>query len=256
MKKFFFTAAFALMLCTFAHATITCTFVTLQIDTNEFLPIDVDGDGTNDYILQTAYSPYVNNFITGLNGNEIEVAAWSGNDANRCRRIESGDPVGSQAWNDTDYMIENGQGAFSGGSEEYGHIGLRLNKSGNYHYAFLEVRAPYWQALVAVYAIGYNDAAGAEMRTDVCPQPVGVEERGLTLATILLQENHLHVSMQGEIAAESEVRLINAAGQIVLSGKLNQEENRFPLQQLQSGIYIAVVIQNNIVAQRKKILLP
>jgi len=52
------------------------------------------------------------------------------------------------------------------------------------------------------------------------------------------------------------VRLINAAGQIVLSGKLNQEENRFPLQQLQSGIYIAVVIQNNIVAQRKKILLP
>ena len=255
MKKTFLTCAIALASCVFAQAAITCTFLTIHIDTNQTYPLDIDDDGTNDFLLQTAYTPYVNNFITGLNGNEIEVTAWSGNDANRCRRIESGDPVGSLAWNDTAYLIENGQGAFSGGSEEYGHVGLRLNKSGNYHYAFLQARAPYWQALLEVYAIGYNDAALSETRTDACPQPVGVEEQSRAGVNAFMNGNYIHVSLPDDEAQNAELQIVNVAGQVVLTEKLQQTENDIALNNFRSGVYLAAILKDKKVVQRTKVLI-
>lgn len=252
MKNIFLTSAFALTLSVIAQATITCTFVNIQIDSNQSVPLDIDNDGTNDYILLAEYTPYVNNYLVGLNGNEIEVTAGSGANATRARRIESGDPVGALAWNDTAYMIKNGGGSFSGGSEEYGHVGLRLNKSGTYHHAFLELRAPYWQALVAVYAIGYNNEAGAETRTDGCPLLSG-ELTGD--AGLFLTDNQLQAKLSNAPTSGSNLLVFNAAGQLVVSEKLLQQETVIALNDLQNGSYVAVVMQGNEFVVRRKIML-
>lgn len=253
MKHRSFLMAAALMICSAAQATITCRFVSIQIDSNQSIPLDIDNDGTNDYILLAQYTPYVNNYLVGLNGNEAEVTSWTGADATRARRIESGDPVGTLAWNDTAYMIKNGQGSFSGGSEEYGHVGLRLNKSGSWHYAFLELRAPYWQALVAVYNIGYNDVAGAETRTDACPL-VGVEE-ATSAASLVMRGKQLHVPAQSGAMNERQLLIFNSAGQTIWSEPLTQDAAVVSLQDFKSGIYVAAVMEQGKLLQRSKITL-
>lgn len=234
-----------------AQATIHCSFTMLQIDSNETAPIDVDGDGQNDYILYTEYTPYINNYIVGVNGNEIEVQF-----GDRARRIESGDPVGALSWASTAYMIKEGQGAFSGGEEEYGHLGLRLNKGGNYHYAFLEIRAPYWQAFIGVYSRGYNDVALAETRTDACPHPVGISGTEVPSATAFLSGNLLHVSLDGDKAMNgSEVQLMNAAGQVVHRQMLQQAESDILLNGIGSGVYIVAILNKESLLLRKKVVI-
>jgi hypothetical protein len=246
----------ALAACANAQATIQCTFQLIQIDSNEVAPIDVDGDGTNDFLLFAEESPYVNNYIVGVSGNEIEVRSGGGVEHWRARRITSGDPVGQIAWNDTAYLIQNGQGAFAGGTEEYGHVGLRLSKEDGYHYAFLEVRAFYWNPFLAVYSWGYNDEALAQTRTDACPHPVGIADRNLSAANAFINGNYLHVSLGSDVPAETEVQLISISGQTVHREELRQAESDIAVNWLQSGVYMVAILQNQKVVQRKKVFVP
>jgi len=255
MKKLlsacYFLCAFFLV----SKSEITCTFLSVQIDSNQSYQLDVNGDGTNDYLLVAAYTPYVNNYIVGFNGNEVEVTWYEGDDADRARRIISGDPVGSLYWNDTAYMIQNGLGAFAGGSDEYGMVGLRLNNGGSYRYAFLELRAPYWQAMVAVYAMGYDDS-GAQLRTDVCPHPVAVQEAEPVRVNAFFNDNTLHVSLGEEPEPDSEIHLMNVAGQKVRSEKLLERDSNFAWQDIETGIYLVVLTNSEGMVYRKKIFIP
>lgn len=252
MRKFLLVCTLLFTASLFAHATITCNFTLLQIDSNETAPIDVDGDGTNDFLLYAEYTSFgVNNYIVGVSGNEIEVQY-----GDRARRIESGDPVGSMSWASTAYMIKAGQGAFSGGEEEYGHVGVRLSKNGTYNYGFLEVRAPYWQAFVAVYSRGYNDVALAETRTDACPHPVGIGEEKVSSANAFLSGNLLHVSLTGEKTVNgSEVHLMNAAGQLVHRQLLQHTESDILLNGIGSGVYIVAILNKEHLLLRKKVVI-
>ncbi len=253
MKKIIFCAIIATCQCGLAHA-VNCTTIMEEVDTSNNYQLDVDGDGTKDFWFFAALTPYVNSYILGLNGNEIEVKAPNGTDFTRARRLVAGNPIGVWYWNDTAYLIKNGQGDFAGGSEEFGWVGLKLYKSGNWHYCFVELRAPYSQPIISVYRSGYNSEPGSPLKADDCS--TAVPERNLIEANAFISGDYLRVLLANQDALNSNLQLVNVTGQTILEEKIKSQDNSIALNNLQSGIYFAAIRNGRQLLYRTKVFIP
>lgn len=223
-----------------------------DVDPTHPYQLDVDGDSTIDFLFFAALDPYVNSYIIGLNGNEIESEFSVSTYANR---LIEGFYIGNMAWNDTAYTIQNGQGDFDTGNDEFGYVGLKLYKGDNWHYAYVEVRAPYSQPLLSLYRMGFNPVPFGALKVEDCAT-VAVVEKNPFAANVTVANGMLQIELGNQGAAqESMLQLVNLNGQIIIERKLSAESTGIPVNGLESGIYFAIIRSSRYESYRAKVLI-
>lgn len=248
MRKNIFCTLVALCICEFACAVV-CTDIMFDVEPGNSYQLDVDGDGTVDFLFFATLDPYVNTYIIGLNGNEIESEFSVATYANR---LIVGSYLGNMAWNDTAYTIQDGQGDFDTGNDESGYVGLKLYKGGNWYYAYVEVRAPYSQPLLSLYRMGFNPVANDPLKVVDCATVAVVEKNPLS-ANVIAANGMLKVELgEHDVAQESILQLVNLNGQIVMERKLYAKSTSVPVNALKSGIYFAIIRNNGQESYRMK----
>ncbi len=252
MRRNFFCTLAALCICGFSGA-VNCTDIMVDVDTTNSYQLDVDGDGTIDFLFFVKLNPYVNSYVIGLNGNQIESEFSVSTYANR---LIVGFFLGNMAWNDTAYTIQNGQGDFDTGNDEFGYVGLKLFKGSNWYYAYVEVRAPYSQPLLSLYRMGFNPVAFGPLKVEDCATVAVVEKNPLP-ANVMAANGMLQIALGNhEATQESILQLVNLNGQIVMERKLYEASTSVPVNFLKSGIYFAIIRVNGYESYRRKVLIP
>jgi len=239
--------------------------------------VDIDGDGTDDFIIGMGFSSWTSSgyqidngyiFMAPLVGgnSQMGTAGWASN-IWYGSALNLNDPINSaqnwvagavsnsyQLFASTFYYspLSNPSsvggglyGNFPDGTDHY--LGFRFKISGATHYGWMRVNVASDMSNMVLKDWAYEATADAQI---LAGQTVtSIEQNVINEAKIFSYDKQITINLSEQV--EGIVRVYNAIGQEVYSGQISDVNMVIDMPGAQVGIYTVVIESNNYVTQKK-----
>jgi hypothetical protein len=219
--------------------------------------IDLDDDGNADYTLRVrSDQAHGAGFLDPEEGNYYVINPESTSPF--ASPLDSLDQIGDdndQTWetllvypNGYNYLgtvttlgktAAEGGGGWTGKTDKY--LGLKFQIGSNYHYGWVRMDTRDDSRLYTVKDFAYNTVPDSSIKAGQTVAETGGETAIISAKVsdtkVYVSGNQLNIVLSGEEGLNSDVKLYNLSGSLVLEGKLENLENVFSLD-AQAGLYL------------------
>lgn len=233
------------------------------VDIGEMFSLDVDGDGTMDFLFQATSTTggswsfarvfgYVSSYTVGGSSNAL--VGYSGPYLPYGSALDSGDGIGPDA--DFIYNTLNQvflasiyagvtYGAFANEDDKY--LGFQFVIGADLHYGWARLDATVGDVSVTIKDFAYQATANTEILAGATVSEVAnvISENDLTAYSF---GNTINVIVKNLNANNATVEVVNLAGQVVYTNSLNMAGMQITLDNAATGNYILhIVTEDNAV---------
>lgn len=229
MKKIF-PLLFLIILFRDANADIIVTSAEHTLGGGDYVYLDVNNDGINDYLLSIAYGPVT---IQGFNGCQVETGVNG-----TAIGLNTGAPVGTNSWQDS-ATIYFSSGTYYFPLNTFASLGLKLVKGGQTYYGYLEMEVNGTSTVftVSTFNMGYDNVPGEII--DAGAAATGIAEVIPDNIKWNVVNETLKVVLPGNTG--SELQIYSYDGKMLLRKWIGAETGEVSLDALSAGIYLFAI---------------